>query len=333
MRVLCESHPAFATHDAGPGHPEGPDRLAATLAGIDSLGLGDDVVRVEPRPASVEEVAGVHEPGFVDALERYCARGGGQVDADTRAGPESWNAALLAVGAGLDAVERLRDGQADAAFCVVRPPGHHATPSRAMGFCLLNNLAVCAASLVAAGERVVVVDWDAHHGNGTQDAFWSDPRVLYVSMHQWPLYPGTGRLTETGSGAGAGLTVNLPLPPGATGDVYATAFERVVAPVAAAFDPTWVLVSAGFDAHRACPLTSLGLSAGDYADLGRRSAELAPTGRCVAFLEGGYDLVALEASVAAFVGALAGIDHRPEPPTSGGPGHQVVDDAARLHAG
>jgi len=332
VRVLCESHPAFAAHDAGPGHPERPDRLVAALAGIESLGLGDDVVRVEPRPATVEEVAGVHEAGFVGALERYCARGGGQIDADTRAGADSWPAALLAVGAGLDAVERLRDGQADAAFCVVRPPGHHAMPSRAMGFCLLNNLAVCAASLAAAGERVVVVDWDAHHGNGTQDAFWSDARVLYVSMHQWPLYPGTGRLTETGSGAGAGLTVNLPLPPGATGDVYSAAFERVVAPAAAAFDPTWVLVSAGFDAHRACPLTSLGLSAGDFADLGRRSAALAPTGRCVAFLEGGYDLVALEASVAAFVAALAGIDHRPEAATSGGPGHQVVDDAVRLRA-
>jgi len=332
VRVLCESHPAFAAHDAGPGHPERPDRLVAALAGIESLGLGDDVVRVEPRPATVEEVAGVHQAGFVDALERYCARGGGQIDADTRAVADSWQAALLAVGAGLDAVERLRDGQADAAFCVVRPPGHHATPSRAMGFCLLNNLAVCAASLAAAGERVVVVDWDAHHGNGTQDAFWSDPRVFYVSMHQWPLFPGTGRLTETGSGAGAGLTVNLPLPPGATGDVYGAAFERVVAPAVAAFDPTWVLVSAGFDAHRACPLTSLGLSAGDYADLGRRSAALAPTGRCVAFLEGGYDLVALEASVAAFVAALAGIDHRPEAATSGGPGHQVVDDAVRLRA-
>lgn len=332
MRVLCESHPAFAAHHAGPGHPERPERLTAALAGIESLGLGDELVRVEPRRATVEEVAAVHDRAFVDALGRFCADGGGRIDADTAAGEESWDAALLAVGAGLDAVGRLRDGEADAAFCVVRPPGHHATPGRAMGFCLLNNLAVCAASLVAEGERVVIVDWDAHHGNGTQDAFWSDPGVLYVSMHQWPLYPGTGRLEDTGEGPGAGLTVNFPLPPGATGDVYGAAFDDVVVPAAEAFDPTWVLVSAGFDAHRACPLTSLGLSAGDYADLGRRSAALAPAGCCVAFLEGGYDLVALEESVAAFVGALAGVDHRPEPATTGGPGHQVIEEAARLRA-
>ncbi len=158
----------------------------------------------------------------------------------------------------------------------------------------------------------MVVDWDAHHGNGTQDALWTDPRVLYVSMHQWPLYPGTGRLTETGEGRGAGLTVNLPLPPGATGDVYRAAFDEVVAPVAAAFDPGRVLVSAGFDAHRACPLTNLGWSAGDYADLGRRSVALAPRGRCV--------------------GALAGVGHRPEPATTGGPGHEVAAAAARLRA-
>ncbi len=332
MRVLCESHPAFAAHDAGAGHPEHPDRLRAALAGIESLGLGDDLVRVEPRAATIDEIAVVHDRAFVDALEQFCADGGGQIDGDTRAGRESWKAAMRAVGAGLDAVSRLRDGQAEAAFCVVRPPGHHATPSRAMGFCLLNNLAVCAATLAAEGERVVIVDWDAHHGNGTQDAFWTDPRVLYVSMHQWPLYPGTGRLTETGEGRGAGLTVNLPLPPGATGDVYGAAFDEVVAPAAAAFDPTWVLVSAGFDAHRACPLTSLGLSAGDYADLGRRSASLAPRGRCVGFLEGGYDLAALESSVAACVGAFAGVDRRPEPATTGGPGHEVVADAARLRA-
>lgn len=333
VRVLVETHPAFAAHDAGPGHPEGPARLAATLAGIDGLGLGEQVVRVEPRAATRAELARVHEPGFVDALERFCADGGGQIDSDTRAGPGSWEAAVLAAGAGLDAAERLVDGQAEAAFCVVRPPGHHATPRRAMGFCLLNSVAVCAASLAAGGERVVIVDWDAHHGNGTQDTFWADPRVLYVSMHQWPLYPGTGRLDETGEGPGEGLTVNLPFPPGATGDVYRAAFDRVVAPVTAAIDPAWVLVSAGFDAHRACPLTDLGLSAGDYGDLGRLSAALAPAGRCVAFLEGGYDLDAVEASVAAFVAALAGIHHRPsQQPTGGGPGADVVEAAAHLHA-
>ena len=332
MRVLLETHAAFAGHDAGPGHPERPARLGAVLGGIEGLGLGDELVRAEPRPATRDELTAVHEPGFVDALERFCARGGGQIDPDTRAGEESWEAAVLAVGAGLDAAARLEAGEADAAFCAVRPPGHHATPGRAMGFCLLNSVAVCAAVLAGRGERVVVVDWDAHHGNGTQDAFYADPRVLYVSMHQFPLYPGTGRLEEVGEGEGAGSTINLPFPPGATGDVYLAAFERVVAPATATFGATWVLVSAGFDAHRSCPLTSLGLSAGDYADLAARSAALAPAGRCVVLLEGGYDLDALAGAAAACVGALAGVDHRPEPPTSGGPGLDVVAAAQRLHA-
>jgi len=333
MRVLLETHPCFAEHDAGPGHPERPERLRAVVDGIDGLRLGDDLVRVEPRPATRDELTRVHDPGFVEALERFCADGGGQIDPDTRAGEESWEAAVLAVGAGLDAVSRLSAGGADAAFCAVRPPGHHATPGRAMGFCLLNSVAVCAGALAGRGERVVIVDWDAHHGNGTQDTFFADPRVLYVSMHQFPLYPGTGRLEESGEREGTGSTINLPFPPGATGDVYLAAFDRVVAPATAAFGATWVLVSAGFDAHRSCPLTSLGLSAGDYADLAARSAALAPRGRCVAMLEGGYDLDALAGSAAACVGALAGVDHRPEPPTSGGPGLEVVEAAHRIHAG
>jgi acetoin utilization deacetylase AcuC-like enzyme len=331
MRVLLESSPAFARHVAGIGHPEAPERLDAVAAGIDTLDLGDDLVRASPRPATRDELVTVHEPGFVDALEAFCARGGGRIDSDTRGDAASWEAAVLAAGSGLDAVSRLEAGEADAAFCAVRPPGHHATPNRAMGFCLLNSLAICAAVLADRGERVVVVDWDAHHGNGTQDAFWTDPRVLYVSMHQWPLYPGTGRLEEIGEGEGEGRTVNLPFPSGATGDVYGAAFDEVVEPVAADFDPTWVLVSAGFDAHRACPITSLGLSAGDYADLTGRAAALAPAGRRIAFLEGGYDLEALAGSAAACVGALAGVDHRPEPATSGGWGAEVVEAAARLH--
>ena len=331
MRVLLETSPVFARHVAGLGHPEAPERLDAVARGVDALDLGDDLLRVEPRPATREELVTVHEPAFVDALEAFCARGGGRIDSDTRGDEASWEAAVLAAGSGLDAMARLEAGEADAAFCAVRPPGHHATPNRAMGFCLLNSLAICAAVLADRGERVVVLDWDAHHGNGTQDAFWTDPRVLYVSLHQWPLYPGTGRLEEVGEGDGEGSTVNLPLPPGATGDVYAAALDEVVAPVAADFDPTWVLVSAGFDAHRACPITDLGLSAGDFADLTSRSVALAPAGRRIVFLEGGYDLDAVAASAAACVGALAGVHHRPQAATSGGPGHEVVEAAARLH--
>ncbi len=328
VRVLLESHAAFAEHNAGPGHPERPERLDAVVEGIESLDLGDDLVRAEARRATCEELIAVHEPGFVDALEEFCTGGGGRIDPDTRADGRSWEAAVRAVGAGLDAVERLERGEADAAFCAVRPPGHHAGPAKAMGFCLLNSVAVCAAVLAGRGERVVVVDWDAHHGNGTQDAFFADSRVLYVSMHQWPLFPGSGRLEEVGTGDGEGTTINLPFPPDATGDVYLTAFDQVIDGAAEAFGAGWVLVSAGFDAHRDCPITSLGLSAGDYADLARRSAALAPRpGRCVAFLEGGYDLDALTGASAACVGALAGVERRAEPATSGGPGIDVVEAA------
>jgi acetoin utilization deacetylase AcuC-like enzyme len=184
---------------------------------------------------------------------------------------------------------------------------------------------------VARGERVLVIDWDAHHGNGTQEIFESSPDVFYVSLHEWPLYPGTGRLDETGRGAGVGTTLNLPLPAGATGDVYLDALDTVVAPAVEHFAPSWVLVSAGYDAHRADPLTGLDLSAGDFADLTARVASFAPApGRLVVFLEGGYDLNALRDSVAATVGTLAGLGERREPATSGGPGSRVVAAAREL---
>jgi acetoin utilization deacetylase AcuC-like enzyme len=324
VTVLLSTADAFARHDTGTGHPERPARLEAVLAGAADAGLGDGLVTVAPRPATRDELASVHDPAMLDALERFCASGGGAIDADTIAGPASWPAAVLAAGAGIDAATRLRAGEGSAAFCALRPPGHHATPARAMGFCLLNSAAVTAAVLAGGGERVAVVDWDAHHGNGTQDAFWTDGRVLYVSLHEHPLYPGTGRLDERGEGEGLGTTLNLPLPRGATGDVYLAAFDEVVAPALEAFRPAWVLVSAGFDAHRADPLTGLALSSGDFADLTRRVVGLAPPGRLVLFLEGGYDLDALRASAAACVAGLAGVDRRPERSTSGGPGRDVV---------
>jgi acetoin utilization deacetylase AcuC-like enzyme len=221
----------------------------------------------------------------------------------------------------------MRQGTGDAAFCAVRPPGHHASRSDAMGFCLVSNIAVVAAALADAGERVWIFDYDAHHGNGTQDVFYSDARVLFVSMHQWPLYPGTGRLAETGTGAGDGTTLNLPVPPGTTGDVYLRAFDEVIAPVVERFAPTWLLISAGFDGHRDDPIAELGLTSGDFTMLTRRALEHVPPGRRLAMLEGGYDLDALQACAAGVIGALAGLDIEPEKPSAGGPGGAAIDAA------
>ena len=333
--MLFTTHPEFLHHDTGRGHPERPERLAAVDAGIAAAGLSEALVRFEPRAATGEEVARVHPEPFLEHLRTFSQAGGGHLDPDTVVSPTSATAALLAAGSGLEAVAQLDQGAGDVAFCAVRPPGHHATPARPMGFCLINSVAVTARALADRGERVLIVDYDAHHGNGTQDTFYRDGSVTYVSFHEHPLYPGTGGVPEMGDDDGWGATINFPLPAGATGDVYRLALDEVVAPYAAAWQPTWLLVSAGFDGHRRDPITGLGLSAGDFADLTRVLDELAPPGRQVIFLEGGYDLQGVADSAGATLSELCGEAYRPEAPTSGGPGAHVVDAvrARRRQAG
>lgn len=330
VSVVWITDDRFLDHDTGRSHPERPARLRAVIDGVRQADLGDALVPTEPRLATDAELLSVHDAAVLESVRRVAQAGGGRLDPDTAMAPESEAAARLAAGAGLAAIDALDAGTADAAFCAVRPPGHHATPVRSMGFCLFNSAAVCARTLADRGERVLVVDYDAHHGNGTQDVFWEDSQVMYVSWHQYPFYPGTGGLLERGEGAGLGTTINLPMPMGATGDVYRQGWDEAVLPAVEAFDPDWLVLSAGFDAHRADPLTNLGLAAGDFADLTEAVISVVPPGRRIAFLEGGYDLDALADCAAAAVAVLAGTAWRPEPATGGGPGAEVAAAAAAL---
>lgn len=312
MGTLYVTHPTFLEHASPSWHPERPDRLGAVRRGaVASSTVVQELEATSVEPAALEAV---HPAEYVRAIEAFCSTGGGHLDADTYAVEASWNAALHAAGAGPQAVDLLDDGAADTAFLAVRPPGHHALAKRAMGFCLFNNVAVTAEYLIRRGQRVAVIDWDVHHGNGTQDLYADRVDLLYVSVHEYPFYPGTGWLDETGYGPGVGTVVNIPVPAGTTGDVYRAAFDRVIDPVVAQYEPDWVLVSAGFDAHRRDPLADIGLEADDYGFMARRIKQMVPAGRVVYFLEGGYDLEAIEASVAATLRGAAGHDD------DGGPG-------------
>jgi acetoin utilization deacetylase AcuC-like enzyme len=310
------------------GHPERPDRAIAALQGVDQLHLESDLRIVNPYAATRAELVRVHEGAYLDELGAFCYAGGGDIDEDTYATYDSWTIAQYAAGSGLAVVRELHEKRDGVGFVVTRPPGHHALRDRAMGFCLLNNIAIAAAELTELGERVLIVDWDVHHGNGTQAIFWDDPNVLYVSTHQSPLFPGSGGAYEVGGSDAIGRTVNLPLPSGATGDVLRQAIDEIAAPTIDEFNPTWVLVSAGFDAHRDDPMADLALTSGDFALLAKTVAGYAPgPGRLAMFLEGGYDLEALRDSVAATLGAVLESPYRPEAPSYGGPGTEIVSNS------
>jgi acetoin utilization deacetylase AcuC-like enzyme len=290
-------------------HAERPDRLRSAWARLESSGLSGEAEVLDAEEVDLEAVRRVHTVDYVDALERSCAAGASQLEVDTySAGAASWRAARLAAGAAVEATARVLDGRWKRAFCAVRPPGHHAEADRPMGFCLFNSIAVAANEARRAGlDRVAVVDFDVHHGNGTQHLFEEDPSVFFASIHQMPLYPGTGAAAERGVGAGEGATLNLPQEPGAGSTEWLRAFDEQLLPALEAFAPELILVSAGFDGHAADPLAQTELASETYAAFTRRLAEQAERsagGRMVALLEGGYDLTALADSVEQCVGAL-----------------------------
>jgi len=331
VSLLFLTDERFLDHTPGKKHPECPARLEAVWRGLDRINLDDDLIRIAPRIATQSELLRCHPIEHIQALESLNAEGGGRMDPDTSLSKGSWDAALLAAGSGLTAIDALIETKAEAAFCAVRPPGHHATSNRSMGFCLVNNIAITAASLIENGEKVAVIDIDAHHGNGTQDIFYSDSRVLMISIHQWPLYPGTGAEDEIGESDGKGFNVNVPLPPASTGGTYRAALDEIVSPCIDNFEPDWILVSAGFDAHRSDPLTDMGLTSGDFGDLLTQIFNMAPKGRCIFFLEGGYDFQALADSVTVSFASIMGSDLRLESSTGAGPGLETVRRVARLH--
>lgn len=317
-------------HDTPEWHPEHRGRLDAALRGITEAGLDEAVGWRTPEPVRLTDLVRVHHPDYLDRLQEFCENGGGNLDADTVATAGSWDTARRAAGAVVGAIDALRAGECDVAFAAGRPPGHHAVPGGAMGFCLFNNVSVGAAKLAAAGERVAIVDWDVHHGNGTQDIFYNDPNVLYVSTHQAPAYPGTGMLRERGDGAGHGTTLNLPFPADTAGNTYREAFDELIIPVIERFNPDWLFISAGFDAHRDDPLAEMGLTSADYGDFAVRLQRLVPAHRLMVVLEGGYNLQALTRSVGATMSALTGGAYRPEPASGGEVGRPTVLAARQL---
>jgi acetoin utilization deacetylase AcuC-like enzyme len=320
------SHHSSLLHETGMGHPERVDRMHAIQAELER----HDAVGFERREAprvSEEQLLAVHTPEYVDAVRETSARAGA-FDLDTPTSEGSWEAALHAAGGACALVEvLLRDGGGErAGFSLLRPPGHHAERDRAMGFCLFGNLAVAARHALDSlgADRVFVLDWDVHHGNGTNSIFHSSREVLFASIHQYPFYPGTGPLSDVGSGEGEGFSINLPVPAGADEDLFCGLVEHVVLPAARAFDPDLVLVSAGFDAHRDDPVGGCALETSSFAELTRQMLTLGKPVGCV--LEGGYDLDALAGSVTATMEVLAAGDGEPRSHPRG----RAVDEAAAV---
>jgi acetoin utilization deacetylase AcuC-like enzyme len=342
MSVAIVTSPEYLKHDFS-DHPENAQRLRAIEAALDSpaLGLRDFLVPLSPRLASLEQLNAAHHAGYIQGLRQAMARAPGYVDsAPTYIVPASFEVARLAAGGAIRAVDAVLGGEALSAFALVRPPGHHAVPDQPMGFCLFNNVAVAArhALLQSGIERVLIVDFDVHHGNGTQDIFYDDPSVLFISSHQEGIYPGTGALEETGAGPGEGFNINLPLPEGAGDQAFERLTAEIVIPAAARFRPNLVLVSAGFDAHWLDPLAGLQLTLNGYAQLARSLAQVAHEhcqGRLALTLEGGYHLSSLTGGVLTVLRTLLGETHLPDnlgqPPRPEPDVRALIQQAKAIH--
>ena len=303
------SDPFYLKHKNEP-HPENPGRLNAIQKNIESSKYYNNLTLIQPRKATVEDIAKVHGTGYIRSVEDSCRNGVRNLDADTVISPDSYQAALLSAGAGLEAVDKILEGTVDNAFCAVRPPGHHAEQNKAMGFCLFNNVGVIAryAQDVKKLEKVFIFDWDVHHGNGTQHSFYKDSSIYYSSIHQYPFYPGTGGVDETGTGEGLGTTLNLPMRAFSCDADYMNAVEHKLIPVIQKFNPDLIIISAGFDAHENDPLAQINLSTECYGKMTQKLMEIANDvcdGRILSMLEGGYDYSALAESVQLHVETLS----------------------------
>ncbi|MCE5269461.1 MAG: histone deacetylase [Planctomycetaceae bacterium] len=308
--TLLYAAPCFLNHETG-DHPERADRIRQIPRRLGESGLLGQCRQPEFKPVSRQRLARVHSPTYIDEVWALSKSGGGNIEADTVVSPASYDVALMAAGCVCDAVERLVRGEDKRALCLVRPPGHHAMTTHAMGFCLFNNVAVAARMAVdqLRLDRVLIVDWDIHHGNGTQATFWEDPHVVFLSIHRFPFYPGTGAADETGGGHGLGFTVNLPVRYGTSRNVYLDIFRNGLEKFAAKLKPQLVLLSAGFDTHRLDPVGDLGLETEDFIPLTSLVLDVADAyadGRFVSVLEGGYDPAILADCVAVHLAEMAG---------------------------
>lgn len=297
-------HPDYLNHDTGPGHPERPDRLRASLATLQQSGVWEQLHLVEPTPASVEQIAYAHNPAYSEHIRQHCKK---EIPLayDTPVGFESFDIALLSIGGVLHAADAVATSTVKNAFAMVRPPGHHATPGQSMGFCLFNNIAITARYLQREHDvgKVAIIDWDVHHGNGTQDIFYEDESVFFFSIHQSPLYPGTGSSHERGSGKARGTTLNVPMLAGSGDSEYTAVFTDILIPELQDFSPEFILISAGFDAHYLDPLAGIELTETGFSTLTDLILEFAD-GRVISALEGGYSLEGISKSVVAHVERL-----------------------------